>query len=189
MMPNLRIRKPGFGVGLILGILVAIVVVRETSLLDGGQTDREMELPFIPVQATATDSNDSFIVATGPIDEFVEGIFFLDPVTGELSCWVMSPWRQTFSAKFKYDKVADDLGLKKSKNSKLLMVTGTWDFRSSSKPIRPSLAIVYVVNSATGQFAAYSVPWNQNIARKEEHRGELRLVGKGKARTKSIAPS
>ncbi|MEK6250217.1 MAG: hypothetical protein N2C12_18680 [Planctomycetales bacterium] len=67
----------GLCVGIVLGAILTVFVVRTTN------NDRDPELPridfsnFIPVQATATTGNESWIAATGQIDDDVEGIFFL----------------------------------------------------------------------------------------------------------------
>jgi hypothetical protein len=153
---------------------------------DDATANVSFQIPAIPAHAVASASSDSFITATGPIDEDVEGIFFLDPVTGELSCWIMNIYTLKFSARFRYDKVVDDLNLKQHKGAKLLMVTGLLNYKNATKMLRPAQSVVYVINTSSGDFAAYTVPWNKNIAREDQHHGELRLLDKGKARTKAV---
>ena len=41
-------------------------------------------LPHSPLHAVATDSNDAFIIATGPLAQDVEGLYLLDCLTGNL---------------------------------------------------------------------------------------------------------
>ena len=46
--------------------------------------------PEIPLHATATDSGDTFAIATGYIADGIEGCFFLDFLTGDMQCWVIN---------------------------------------------------------------------------------------------------
>ncbi len=125
-------------------------------------------LSEIPLEATATDSSDKFAVATGPVGGDVEGVYFLDPVAGELTCFVLGRRlaRPTPAgvgqvvAQFKTASVYDDMQITDTKNARLLMVTGVSNFLGTSRNARMGGAVVYVVDAATGKFVAYGVPWS-----------------------------
>ena len=136
------------------------------------------------VNASTASGNDGFSVATGPIDENVEGLFLLDGLTGDLTCNVVSVFNGKFFARMQRN-VLNDLSLDNDKNISLLMVTGSWRFRSQTSQRRPSNSLVYVVDSASGNYAAYAVPWNKltaNKGRQGNHVDEIILLDKGTAR-------
>ena len=140
---------------------------------------------FIGVQATASANNSAFSAATGQIDEDVEGLFLLDPLTGELSCYILNVFNLKFSMEFRYKNVLQDLGMEKNQQASLLLLTGIVNFKLKQGREKPSAAIVYVVDSTTGNFAAYAVPWAKNLhtsSQKQFHTGKLRLLHKGSSR-------
>ncbi len=115
--------------------------------------------PQSPIHAVATDSLDTFAMATGPVDEDVEAVFFLDFLTGELRATVLNKQAGKFTAFFRYN-VLNDLGVDPAKNPKFLMVTGMANLRRGGSRMQPGLAVVYVAEITTGNVAAYAVPWN-----------------------------
>src|SRR5262245_20573372 len=54
--------------------------------------------PQVPVHAMATHGQDSFALATGPLDTDVEGVYFLDFLTGTLSGAVLNVNLKKFNA-------------------------------------------------------------------------------------------
>ncbi|MEK6270804.1 MAG: hypothetical protein N2B57_08630 [Planctomycetales bacterium] len=138
----------------------------------------------IGVHAATSAGNDGFSVATGQIDENVEGLFLLDGLTGDLTCNIVSVFNGKFFARM-HRNVLNDLNLDNDKNTRLLMVTGMWSFRSQSGQMRPSDSLIYVVDSSSGNYAAYAVPWNKlvsNKGRQGTHLGEIELLDKGTSR-------
>jgi hypothetical protein len=196
-MTRRRTKSTFFAFGTIAGLLLGTTIVLSSALILNQQHDRNalpwFTGPTIPVYASATDNDGSLAVATGAIDSDIEGLYFLDPLTGEMSCYVINKIKTRagykFSAVFRYKNVFQDIGLEKGKNAKLLMVTGGANLRGATKTVRPANSIVYVVNSATGQFAAYTVPWSTVILTEESYEGEMVLLDKGKARTAQVRPS
>ena len=83
-------------------------------------------LPSVPLHASATQGFDNFAIATGLIDNRIEGLFFLDYVTGQLKCAVINPKTGKFNAAFARD-VASDFGGASQGEAKYLMVTGLAD--------------------------------------------------------------
>ena len=58
----------------------------------------------------------------------------------------------------------NDLGLDPAKRPSYLMTTGQVNFPRGPGPARPSLSIVYVLDTTSGNFAAYSLPWRRDMA-------------------------
>lgn len=114
--------------------------------------------PKSRMEASATDRNENFAICTGALDEEIEGLFFLDFVTGELKCTVLNIQTGKFGGLFSRS-VFGDFGIEPGKNPKFLMVTGLAYLRRTGGNIRPSAAVLYVVEATSGRVAAYSVPW------------------------------
>ena len=170
--------------GIIFGSLATAITIR--SLVSPSV---EIGLP-IGVHAATSAGNDGFSVATGQIDENVEGLFLLDGLTGDLTCNVISVFNGKFFARM-HRNVLNDLDLDNDKNTRLLMVTGLWSFRSQSGQMQPSDALVYVVDSTSGNYAAYAVPWNKIISNKGRqggHLGQIELLDKGSSRNTKVNP-
>lgn len=181
------------GAGLAIGLLVGVgmmfgalfVVVAHL----GDRADRDSSRPFISfpetgLHAVATDAGDTFSIATGPIDDEVEGLFTLDFLTGILQCLVINPRSAEWST-FTYN-VLGDLGVKPGgKASQLLMVTGSWSTRVlGGGAARPADSVVYVADVTSGNIGVYAVPWNRSIpATGRVQGGELVRIGLGKARS------
>lgn len=113
--------------------------------------------PQIPVHAVASQGHENFILCTAPLDDEVEGVFFLDGLTGDLKCAAIG-LTGFWNALFTYN-VNNDF---KVKNPKYLMVSGHVYVRSGAGMgnLSPSRSSVYVAEVTTGQIAAYYVPWN-----------------------------
>ena len=114
--------------------------------------------PDTPLHAVATDRNETFAIATGPLDEDVEALFFLDFLTGNLRAVVLNKLG-VFNAFFDYN-VLKDLGVTPAKNPRFLMVTGVANLQRAGAAMQPSRSIIYVAEVTTGNVAAYAVPWN-----------------------------
>jgi len=113
--------------------------------------------PATPLHAVATDRYDTFAIATGPMDEQVEAIFFLDFLTGDLRAAVMN--RQGKFTAFYHYNILRDLAVEPGKNPRYLMVTGFNDIQRGAARMRPSKCIVYVAEINSGMMAAYAIPW------------------------------
>lgn len=120
-------------------------------------------LPHSPLHAVATDHSDAFAIATGPLDDETEAIYFLDFATGNLKASALSPITRRFNAVF-YANVQQDLGVEPAQNPKYLMVTGRARFRPNGGTVQPSQSIVYVAELTSGRAVAYAAPWAEHQA-------------------------
>jgi hypothetical protein len=109
------------------------------------------------IDATASASSEKFSIATGLVSDEVEGLFVLDHNSGLLQCNVIYPRIGKIRGTF-LTNVAADLGTG-GKGGQYIMVTGYTDFpRASNRPA--SVCVLYVLDSATGNFACYGVPFD-----------------------------
>ena len=140
---NGLIRHPG-----IVGIAIAVLA----GLLLGHMW------PSAPLHAVATDRHDTCIIATGPIEGGVEGVYVLDVLTGTLKAGVISRQTGKFNAYFEYN-VLRDFGIVVPSAAKFLLVTGAVDLVQGAQIAQPSQGVVYVAEANSGRIAAYAVPW------------------------------
>jgi hypothetical protein len=115
--------------------------------------------PYAPLHAVATDSSDNFAIATGPLDERMEGIFCLDQLTGDLRGAAINFRTGRFTAFFEGNVLAA-LNATDIKNPQFLMVTGHADFLRPGGNVRQANTVIYVMETTGGWLAAYAVPWN-----------------------------
>jgi hypothetical protein len=143
-------------------------------------------IPTTYLQAEAAVQGKTVAVATGAIDEEVEGLFTIDFLTGDLQCfalYVKSPAADKIGGCFGRNVLAD-LGVDKAKKPEFLLVTGRANFPRGTAGARPGFSVVYVIDDTTGRFAAYTVPWDKTKAvRGVPQKDALVLLGKGTART------
>src|SRR4051794_2768076 len=74
------------GGGLAMGLIIG---QRSATLPEGVMAD-------LKLKAMASSSSDTFAVATGPVDDDVEGFYTLDFLTGDLSCFVINARNGSF---------------------------------------------------------------------------------------------
>jgi len=144
------------GVGMMVGMFATL------SFQASPASDAAMaELPLF---ATATDTGESMSMATGPVDDEMEGVFFLDFVTGTLSAAVINSRTGKLGGVFKTN-VIKDIGVEEAKKPSYLMTTGAANFvgfkRGSQEPAN---TVVYVCDENTGKFVAYSFMWDRTLA-------------------------
>jgi hypothetical protein len=114
------------------------------------------------LNASASHGADTMAVATGAVDDS-EGLFVLDFLTGEMMCYVLHNKSGKFLAGFKTN-VVQTLGVEPGKKPKYLMVTGIANLPRGIGPNRLGQSVVYVVDSNTGNFAVWGIPWNGRAA-------------------------
>ena len=171
------VRKPWLMLisGLTVGTLLGVTLKQHTQ--------SGWELPVTELQATATHGGATMVIATGPIDDGIEGLFVLDFITGELQCSVLNPRNGQLGGMYKHN-VVTDLGVAEgNKQPKYLMVTGIANFRVGGGNVRPAKSVVYVADGNTGRYAAYMLPWNRQAAQFNFAQvNPFVLLGKGTAR-------
>lgn len=113
--------------------------------------------------AVATDRFEDFAVCTTPIDEEMEGIFFLDHLTGDLKGAVLSPRLQRFNATFTYN-ILSDFGLEGVKNPRFLMVSGQARFQGRTGQVTPANSVIFITELTSGKVAAYGIPWSRSAS-------------------------
>ncbi|MFG0267362.1 MAG: hypothetical protein ACF8AM_19760 [Rhodopirellula sp. JB055] len=147
--------------------------------VDSAQTalSKWQDLPI--ANATAAVSSEKFSLATGAVSDQADGLFVLDHNSGLLQCSVMYPRIGRFAATFTVN-ISDALGTD-GKGGTYIMATGVADFpRSSSNPVGRS--VIYVLDTATGNYACYGVPFNaQAMNANRPQQGLLVLIGQGTA--------
>jgi hypothetical protein len=119
--------------------------------------------PKTPLHAVATDRIETFAMATGPLDDEVEAVYFLDFLTGDLRALALNRQSGKFTAFFEANVLAQ-MGVDPSKNPRFLMVTGVADLRRGAGRVQPSRSACYVAEVTTGKVAAYAIPWNPTTA-------------------------
>ncbi|MCC7084671.1 MAG: hypothetical protein IT427_06660 [Pirellulales bacterium] len=120
-------------------------------------------MPARPLHAVATHGADGFALATGLIDANIEGVYFLDYLTGDLKGAVLNLNNGQFTTFYEYN-VLRDLQVEGGKAPKFLMVTGLGELRLRANQFQPGESIIYVMEATSGTLAAYAVPWNRGRA-------------------------
>jgi hypothetical protein len=141
-------------IALAAGLVVGVFV--------GTSSQQQVELPFeIPVNAAAAYGQDGYAFAAGPVDDDLEGVFFLDALTGELRAAVLNPRTGRFMIEY-YKKIANDFG--QVKNGKYMIVTGSAKIvqGAGGGKSRYALSVVYVIELTSGRLNSYAfkVPAN-----------------------------
>jgi hypothetical protein len=119
--------------------------------------------PHTPLHASTADSSDNFAIATGALDDRMEGIFCLDHLTGNLRGAAINFRTGQFTGFFQGNVLAD-LNATDIKNPQFLMVTGGADFLRPGGQIKQANTVIYVMETTGGWLAAYAVPWNPSAA-------------------------
>lgn len=157
-----------------LALMVAVFLL-------GRSTSQSMDSEVARMlHASATHGGNDMAIATGDVADNNEAIYFLDFKTGDLTCFVYYPRFMRFGAKY-VGNVTDQLPA--TKNSEYLLVTGRVDSPPTSTNTRPANSLVYVVDTKSGQFAAYSIAANPTL----ENSGQIQVgtffcVGGGEVR-------
>jgi hypothetical protein len=145
-------------------------------------------LPYAPLHAVGNAAGDTFAIATGPMDEEVEAVFFLDFLTGDLTAAALNPRLLRFNALF-HTNVLNAMQIDVSKNPKFSMVTGMLGVRRGSGP-GWGQSVAYVAESTTGRVGAFATPWERSMATANKPmKGVLRLLDIATFRTAAVRPN
>ena len=172
--------------GLVVGLAIGGALAAGVWLGNHASPDRPAiaGLEELKLKAMASHGAETFAIATGPIDDEVEGLFTLDYLTGDLQCYVMNARSGGLAGWFKTN-IAKDLSPEKGKKPAYLLVTGMLTPKGGSYgSFRPAGSICYVVDANTGEVAAYWFPWaKQATAAQVAQASEMKLLYKWKARS------
>lgn len=157
------------GLGLLVGAGIMTMAGNQQT-----ENSRQLVLPeSIPLEAGTSSVGKNISMATGPVDEDVEGLFVLDHLTGTLSLIVVNPRGMggpvpiigQFTA-----NVTSDLGLEKGKETDYVMTVGGVSALRGGGP-RPAQCVVYVADGNTGNVVGYSLTWDKTAANSSRPQG------------------
>ena len=152
----------GLFAGIALGMMVATAfwLGRESASASSQSTWSGIARDKVPadlLSASATHGGANMAVCTAQVGDDAEGFFALDFITGDLKGWVYYPKMGRFGGLF-MTNVKQQLG--QSKNPEYLLVSGgTFGARLGGN-VKLAQSLIYVVDTRSGMFAAYSAPWN-----------------------------
>lgn len=185
MLRGNRINTWGMlAVGLMLGLAIGGALAMGVWIGQRGEAAiAAAGLADVKLKASASHGSDTFAIATGPVDEDVEGLYTLDFLTGDLHCFVINPRNGNFGGMFKAN-VANVLKVERGKKPSYLLATGTINVGGGGYGGgRPAASVCYVVDANTGQVAAFSFPWAKAATSAGVTQAtEMRVVGTWKAR-------
>jgi len=161
--------------GLVFGAIMGAVVTIQFS-------SHQIQLPATLLNAAASSGGTTMAIATGPIQDGVEGLFILDFITGDLTCSVLNPRTGALGGAYKANVIAA-LGVEQGKQPQFLLVTGAANFRTQGGNLTPAESVVYVADANTGHYVAYWLPWNKIAAQQGfPQASEMKVLGTGSAR-------
>jgi hypothetical protein len=168
------------GLGMMIGTLVTL----------GNRPAHPLQLPETLLHATASHSGKTMAMATGWVDDETEGLFVLDYLTGDLQCFIVNP-RNVQPPMSPYSifrtNIIGDLEVQTGKEPSYTMVTGQVRFRRGTGAGQPAQCMVYVGDSNSGNFVAYTLLWNRTLSSSGGvQQGQLMLITKGNARALEI---
>lgn len=136
----------------------------------------------LALKAAATHGSDGLVMASGPVADEADGVFFIDPLTGNLRGAVMNVRAKPpkFTAYF-HRNVLADLNIRQGEDKlpRFLLVIGKATFPGNTS----GGGIVYVANATTGRFAAYGIPFVRDAYVRGVKRADpLILLDAGQAR-------
>jgi len=169
--------------GVILGLTIGGAVAVGLFIGQRGPSTVGMpSLAELKLKAAASHGSDTFAIATGYVDEDVEGLYTLDFLTGDLQCFVINARNGARAGWFKAN-VASVLSVERGKKPSYLLATGHINVAGGYGGGRPAASICYVVDANSGDVAAFSFPWNKAATSAgAAQASEMRLVDKWKAR-------
>ena len=151
----------GAGLGLALGGAMTLGILV-------GQREHNaanmLGLQELKLKAAASHGSDTFAIATGQVDDEIEGLYTLDFVTGDLQCFVLNSRTGGMAGRFMIN-VNDPkiFGAKRGKKPNFLLTTGMFSGGASTGGARPAASVCYVVDANTGDVAAFGFPWQRSV--------------------------
>ncbi|WP_254508496.1 hypothetical protein [Anatilimnocola floriformis] len=163
-MKRFRGRSAWLLAGLALGLLAGVGSAAAIMFATRPAASSQFSWPQgVPLSASTATSSETMAIATGRVDDQVEGLVTLDFITGDLQTFVMNPRTGKLVGWFKTN-VTTQLPVDKSKKPAYLLSTGSWEPVGFSSQQRPAGCVVYVADANTGMFYAYTFPWIKGAA-------------------------
>lgn len=183
--PKLLMLVSGLGLGLLVGFGMMIGATSAVHQQESVSQNQTLLPEGIPLEAGTSSVGKNISMATGQIDGDVEGVFVLDHLTGQLTCFVVNPrglGSGVLLGQFQAN-VAADLGLVQGKEPDYVLSVGGVNPLRGTGASKPALSVVYVADGNSGNVVGYSLQWNQSAARANTaQRGVLFKVMAAKAR-------
>ena len=142
--------------------------------------DSSASIAGLPIlNATAAVTSEKYSIATGSMSDDADGLIVLDHNSGLLQCSIIYPRIGRFMAQYSIN-VVEALG-SRGKGGSYMMLTGHADFpRSSNRPAAST--VIYVIDTATGNYACYGVPFNRVASNSNQpQKGTLVWIASGTA--------
>lgn len=137
--------------------------VAQTTLESAETSAAKVEMEEWLLRAATASSGKKLAVATGLIDQDVEGVFVLDIMTGDLICWVVNRFSGGLAGRFKIN-ISGEFGGVLGNASDFILTTGLIRQAGRSTQARAAESIVYVADGNVGKVVGYSLPWNRTSA-------------------------
>ena len=167
---------------MVAGLLTAGGVLLGMNLGSHPSVATNENLPF-PLKAVSASRGESLSMATGQIDNQVEGVFVLDHLTGNLECWVLNSRTGGLAARYRTN-VTEDLQMSKAGDADYVMVTGRYFFDGGNRGnLEPGRSICYVGDGNSGKVIGYGLRFDRTAVNSGvPQEGELFIVGAGISR-------
>lgn len=159
-----------------LVFVIAIVMTRDDS------SDFDL-LSEIPVFAEGmAHGEEGSVLATAPLDDELDGLYFFDGKTGELTVVALNNREFRFMAVLRKNVANDFFGKdkNKTKNPKFMMSVGGTDLvQRPGSQLRWGDSVIFLLERTTGRVVCYGTLLPPNLkANKEVYRGSLEVVSK-----------
>lgn len=187
-LPSRQLLRFGGLLAGLAGLLLVFAITIKTG--DSGMADFDI-LSEVPVLAEGmAQSEEGSIMATAAVDDDLDGLYFFDGVTGELSVVALNSREHRFMAVFRKSVVKDFFGKdnKNAKNPKFMMTVGSANLlQAPGGKFRWGESVIYVLERNTGRVVCYGVPLPPNLkATKSIHRGTLHVINKIEIRETAV---
>lgn len=148
--------------GVTMGLLAGIGVAA-TTMYFAQPAARPTWPQGAPLHGSTASSSETMAIATGRIDDDIDGLYTLDFLTGDLQCFVLNPRSGKYVGWFKTN-VTNQLPVEKGKKPQYMLATGDWSPTGFQTTQRPCGSVCYVADANTGMVMSYYFPWVKGAA-------------------------
>ena len=180
---------------MLTGLVFVVGAAAATGVVIGGrlvnnpdsQVGQQELFNQLKLHAGTAARGKSISMATGLVDENVEGLYVLDHISGNLQCWILNSRTGGIAGIYRAN-VLKDLASDKTGEADYVMVTGNFFYSGGNLANNtPANSLVYVADVNTGNVVGYLLAFNrQGIARGVVQSGALQLVCQGQARDVAV---